>query len=237
LALFMKNDWQSTVLSQGFYDREPITVAKELLGKFLVRKMGNSFLVGKITETEAYLSSGDSAAHNFKGQTKRNASLYKSGGHAYVHSMRQYCLLDAVTEDSGKPGSVLIRSIEPIEGLAGLINGPGKVCRELNITRTLDGIDMTNPDNELFISQGKDGGTYDITASSRVGISTAKDMPLRFQIPMKNSKKSSGISSKHLTELERNTLITSTGASTRLAGSKLSDKEVEQVANIVFVQK
>ncbi len=175
-------NWKTSILPQKFYDREPIIVAKELLGKFLVRKIDGKYLVGMISETEAYLSSEDSAAHNFKGLTKRNASLYKEGGHAYIHSMRQWCLLDAVTEGTDKPGSVLIRAVEPVEGIEGLINGPGKVCRELSITRTLDGIDMTNSDSELFIAKGDKDIPHKVMTSSRVGISTAKDMPLRFYV-------------------------------------------------------
>lgn len=186
--------WESSIVSQSFYDRDPVIVAQDLLGKFLVRKMNDQFIVGRITETEAYLSSGDSAAHNFKGKTKRNESLYKNGGHAYVHSMRQYCLIDAVTESSDKPGSVLIRSVEPVEGIDtmkknrneknedNLTNGPGKVCAAFNITRQLDGVDLTNFREGLFISSDENISQDKITTSSRIGISTAKDMPLRFYL-------------------------------------------------------
>src|SRR4051812_44626519 len=116
-------NWKDTIIPRDFYDRNPVDVAKDLLGKFLVRRINNKYSVGLITETEAYLPSGDSAAHNFKGKTKRNESLYKEAGHAYIHSMRQYCLLDVVTEGSDKPGSVLIRAIEPVEGINGETNG------------------------------------------------------------------------------------------------------------------
>ncbi|HWB33931.1 MAG TPA: DNA-3-methyladenine glycosylase [Candidatus Paceibacterota bacterium] len=171
----------TAVLPREFYDRDPAQVAKELLGKFLVRKISKGFLIGMITETEAYLPAGDSAAHSFKGRTKRNASLYTEGGHAYVHRMRQYHLLDVVTESPERPGSVLIRSIEPVEGIEGLINGPGKVCRELRITQGLDGVDMTRSESGLFITEGEPSSRK-ILVSTRVGISTAKDMPLRFRI-------------------------------------------------------
>ncbi|HVZ76202.1 MAG TPA: DNA-3-methyladenine glycosylase [Candidatus Paceibacterota bacterium] len=177
----MKPAPKVTPLPRKFYDREPAQVAKDLLGKFLVRKSSKGLLMGMITETEAYLPTGDSAAHSFKGRTARNTSLYTDGGHAYVHSMRQYCLLDIVTESPDKPGSVLIRSIKPISGIAGLINGPGKVCRELAITRSLDGVDITDPRGELLISKGEKISA-DITISTRIGISKAKNMPLRFQI-------------------------------------------------------
>lgn len=187
-------EWEPLIISQSFYDRDPIIVAQDLLGKFLIRKINGNFLVGKITETEAYLSSGDSAAHNFKGKTKRNESLYKNGGHAYVHSMRQYCLIDVVTESSDKPGSVLIRAVDPVEGIDmmkkhrneenddNLTNGPGKVCAAFNITRQLDGIDLTDFRGGLFISSSEDRLPEKITISSRIGISTAKDMPLRFYL-------------------------------------------------------
>ena len=182
------------ILPRAFFDRDPVVVAKELLGKYIVRNLDGKRLVGKITETEAYLPSGDSAAHNFKGKTKRNESLYKEAGHAYVHSMRQYCLIDVVTEGSDKPGSVLIRAFEPVEGLKEMIklrqeedveklsNGPGKVCIALGITRSLDGIDMTSSENDLFLTENPDLPLREIAASSRIGISTAKEMQLRFNL-------------------------------------------------------
>ena len=175
-------NWQHSIISRSFYDRNPIEVAKDLLGKFLVRKIGDTYLVGMITETEAYLAEGDSAAHSFKGQTKRNISLYKEAGHAYVHSMRQYCLLDVVTEGGGIPSSVLIRAIEPVEGINGETNGPGKVCRELSIDRSMDGVDITKPESGVFISKGAKEMSHEIMTTSRIGISSAQDMPLRFHI-------------------------------------------------------
>lgn len=190
-------NWQSLIIPRLFYDRNPIVVAQELLGTFLVRRINNTILVGMITETEAYLPTGDSAAHSFKGKTKRNASLYKEAGHTYVHSMRQYNLLDIVTEGTDKPGSVLIRAIEPIEGteemkhfrkskdIEGLTNGPGKVCIALAITRDLDGVDITSAESPIFIARAdkiKNESSRIIETSSRIGISAAKDMLLRFHI-------------------------------------------------------
>jgi DNA-3-methyladenine glycosylase len=77
-------------LARDFFDRDPREVAPVLLGKYLVRKTQGRLIVGKIVETEAYLPAGDSAAHSFKGRSARNESMYKEGGHAYVHGMRQY---------------------------------------------------------------------------------------------------------------------------------------------------
>ena len=187
-------NWPKSILPRSFYNRNPKVVARALLGKYLVRKIDGIFLVGKIVETEAYLSSGDSAAHNFKGKTNRNKSLYKDAGHAYVHSMRQYHLLDVVVEGEEIPGSVLIRGIEPVQGieemkkfrhkkeLENLTNGPGKVCDAFRITKELDGIDMTNLKSGLFISDGVTVSKGKIKVSSRIGISTAKESLLRFWI-------------------------------------------------------
>ena len=182
------------IIQLEFYDRNPVEVAKDLLGKFLVRKSGNEYLVGMIVETEAYLSQDDSAAHNFKGKTKRNESLYKESGHAYVHSMRQYNLIDIVTEGSEKPSSVLIRAVEPVLGMktmqklrnvedvVSLTNGPGKLCIAFDITRALDGAKVTSPESGLFITQNINSLSFEIQTSARIGISSAKDMPLRFSI-------------------------------------------------------
>ena len=187
-------DWHDTIIPEWYYDRNPIEVAKDLLGTFLVRKLRGQCIVGKIVETEAYLASGDPASHNFKGITKRNKSLYTTAGHAYVHSMRQYCLIDVVTEASHKPGSVLLRALEPVEGIKkmkefrkeekieNLTNGPGKLCLALGITLELDGIHLADSKSELFISYGEDTSPNLMTISTRIGISTAEDMPLRFYI-------------------------------------------------------
>jgi DNA-3-methyladenine glycosylase len=175
-------DWKEKILRRKFYDRNPVEVAQELLGKLLVRKIDDTYLVGMIAETEAYLPEGDAAAHAFKGKTKRNASLYKEAGHAYVHSMRQYCLLDVVTEGEDKPGSVLIRALEPVEGIKNPTDGPGKICRELHITKALDGIDVTDPKSDIFIAHGDTSISHVINTTSRIGISKAKDLHLRFHI-------------------------------------------------------
>ena len=183
------------ILNQEFYDKNPEIVAKALLGKYIVRKLGTVLLVGKIVETEAYLSLDDQAAHGFTGKSNRNKSLYKTAGHAYVHSMRQWFLLDIVTEKEDTPSSVLIRGIEPVEGietmkklrktenLNNLTNGPSKFCQAFNINKDLDGIDVTSPASLVFIS---DSPTHipdnEISVSHRIGISKSVDMPLRFWI-------------------------------------------------------
>lgn len=168
-------------LPRSYFDRSPAEVAPDLLGKLLVRRIEGEFLIGKITETEAYLSAGDAAAHGYKGMSARNASLYKEAGHAYVHGMRQYFLLDVVTEGQDIPSSVLIRAVEPVSGVARTTDGPGKIGIAFGITRSLDGADMTDPAGEIFIAEDPDHVRGEIVVSGRVGISAAKDMPLRFR--------------------------------------------------------
>lgn len=158
-------------LPRSFFNREPATVARELLGKLLVRRVGGKEMAGTIVETEAYLAVGDKAAHGHKGKSLRNQSLYKEAGHAYVHAMRQYVLLDVVTEAAGTPSSVLIRGALPVRG-------PGLVGRAFHINKALDGVDMTNKESGLFVAEGSD--TREVRVSPRIGISKSKELPLRF---------------------------------------------------------
>lgn len=194
--------WKSKIIPRTFYDRSPVEVTKELLGTFLVRKLNGQYLVGKIIETEAYLSEGDAAAHGFKGKSSRNKSLYGEPGHAYVHTLRQYSLLDIVTEKSSIPSSVLIRTIEPTESIEKmkqlrnypkgkhLADGPGKVCMALGITKTMDGIDMADKDSILFVCRKQEKVLPNqIITSGRIGISKAKELELRFRLVSKNKQK------------------------------------------------
>lgn len=182
------------ILERAFYDRDPAIVARELLGKILLSSYEDRLLTARIVETEAYLSAGDEAAHGFKGRSARNGSLYLEAGHAYVHSMRQYCLLDIVTEGLDVPSAVLIRAAEPLEGidvmirrrrvdtLTSIASGPAKLCQAFAITRTLDGIDVTSRRSVLNVLSAAKLKDEDIAVSGRIGISKSKDHPLRFWI-------------------------------------------------------
>lgn len=179
------------VLSQKFFNRSPLLVAPELLGKILLRKINNLKISGRITEVEAYLATGDESAHGYHGKTKRNASLFKNAGHAYVHRIHMQHCLDVVTEQEDTPGSLLIRALHPISGIEemkitrnkekvkDLTNGPGKICQALRIDMTLDGVDMTNPNSQLQILD--DGYiASNIQKDKRIGISKSKDLDYRF---------------------------------------------------------
>lgn len=180
-------------ISPNFFLRTPLEVAPDLLGKILVRKLDDEILSGRIVEVEAYLGSDDPASHAFKGKTLRNASLFQTGGHAYIYQTRHHFCLDIVTEVEHTPHSVLVRALEPLTGieqmklfrgkenLRDLTSGPGKLCQALQLTKAQDGISMTDPNSELVIV---DYGFHigEMIQTTRVGISKAKDNPWRWYV-------------------------------------------------------
>lgn len=183
-------------LPRSFFDAEPELVARRLLGKLLVRSFGRQRLAGRIVETEAYLGESDPAAHAASGRTPRNAVLYGPPGHAYVYGIYglHFCL-NVSCLGEGFPGCVLIRALEPLEGLdamrtnrgmtnksapSKLASGPGKLCQALQITRATDnGADLTDMRGNLGLYQD-DFACREIRVTPRIGISKAADLPLRF---------------------------------------------------------
>jgi len=189
---------KSTILPRSFYVHSPDAVARGLLGKLLVRRLNAVRLVGRIVEVEAYFGTGDPAAHTFSGKTLRNEVLFGPPGFAYVYFIygMHFCL-NISCEPDGKPGGVLLRALEPLEGLRTmarlrglesaqnrrlLTSGPGRLCQALGIDReTHNGIDVTSGHSGLHVED--DGFVPDeIAASPRVGIRKAADRPLRFTI-------------------------------------------------------
>lgn len=180
------------ILPRKFYERDTVLVARELLGKLLVRVLPNQVLSGKITEVEAYLPYTDPAAHSYKGITVRNRSLFGEAGRAYIHRMHGWHLLDITTEVIKVPGSVLIRGLVPVHGfsntsnestkeqLVKLMNGPGKVCETLHIDHSLDGVDITNTNCGLFVTDNKKTQSEYIVETPRIGLSKATEFNLRF---------------------------------------------------------
>jgi DNA-3-methyladenine glycosylase len=172
-------------------------VARELLGKVLVRDSGGLLLAGRIVEVEAYLGENDPASHSFAGKTARTAVLFGPPGYAYVYFIygNHYCL-NVSCEPEGKAGGVLFRALEPLLGieemaqarkvavqgprdLIRLTSGPGRLAEAFGITRTRDnGCDLTSPSSGLWI--GGDGfRTRNIQVTPRIGIRKAADRPLR----------------------------------------------------------
>ncbi len=180
------------VLQREFYNRDPVTVAKELLGKVLVRETPEGVTAGVIVETEAYLAQGDPANHAFRGMTDRNKSMFGPPGCAYVYRIHQVCCLNAVTEPEGVPSAVLIRALMPIEGIELMrerlgrfdlspATGPGKLCKAMAIDLSLDGWDLTLGER-LWVAEDEPVkfAESDIAVTARIGVTAAKELPLRF---------------------------------------------------------
>jgi DNA-3-methyladenine glycosylase len=157
-------------LTQHFYNRHVVTVAKELLGKTLVF----SQFKGVITETEAYRGSDDEASHAHRGPTSRSAIMFGPPGYSYIYLIYgMYYCLNVVTEDVGQPSAVLIRGLRLPDIL---LDGPGKICRHLGINKIHQGVNlMSHP--EFYIEEGINVA---YKATPRIGIKKATDKLWRF---------------------------------------------------------
>jgi len=186
-------------LDRAFFARSPRRVARDLLGKILVRD-GKPRLSARIVEVEAYLGENDPAAHAAAGNTARTSVLFGPPGYAYVYFIygNHYCL-NVSCESEGKAGSVLFRALEPLEGieemarargialqdprdLPRLTSGPGRLAQAFGITRSRDnGCDLTSLTSGLWI--GEDGfRAKQILITTRIGIRKAADQPLRYAL-------------------------------------------------------
>lgn len=162
------------ILARSFYHEDTLEVARGLLGCFLVRKIGRKVVRARIVETEAYVGEDDLACHASKGRTKRTEVMYGEAGHAYVYMIYgMYHCLNIVTEAKDFPAAVLIRAAE-IEGVSrNETDGPGKLCRFLDIDRSLNGWDITKGE-KLWIESGRQSGDETILSMKRVGIDYAE---------------------------------------------------------------
>lgn len=170
-----------SILKQDFYNRNTLEVAKDLLGCKLCRKIDGQILSGIIVETEAY-TQNDPACHAFRGKTPRSITLFKHPGLAYVYfTYGMHHCFNVVTENVETAGAVLIRALEPIAPLCDT-NGPAKLCREMQITRALNEIDLTSKNEELWIEEGKKISKNKVHTTTRIGIKQAVDYPWRFYV-------------------------------------------------------
>ncbi len=162
------------VLPRTFYQKNTLDVAKNILGCFLVRKVGKKITKARITEVEAYIGEDDLACHARAGRTKRTEIMYGQAGQAYVYLIYgMYHCLNIVTEKEGYPAAILIRAVE-IEGVSPKeTNGPGKLCRFLKIDRKLNGWDMTKGE-KLWVERGTKVSKKNIVATKRVGVEYAQ---------------------------------------------------------------
>jgi DNA-3-methyladenine glycosylase len=194
-------------LPRRFYTRPTLVVARELLGKYFIRRFGQTHLIGQIVEVEAYLGSTDPASHTYRGKTERNAVMFNEGGHLYVYFTygMHYCC-NVVTESEGIGNAVLIRAVEPVAGITvmerrrrtlrnsnprrgkgrrlaieDLCSGPGKVCQAFGIAGRENGTDLTK--DRIWLASGRPGPTaFNIGVSTRIGISLGKEHRRRFFI-------------------------------------------------------
>ena len=180
-------------LPRSFYLRPTLVIARELLGKYLCRRIGKTILIGNIVEVEAYLGANDAASHAYRGRTKRNEVMFFEGGHLYVYfTYGMHFCANVVTEEEGIGHAVLLRAVEPVEGvkamarrrggssgdLRNLTNGPAKLCQAFGIARSQNGVDLLG--DEIFLTEGETVRKSHIGISTRIGIRNAAEKKWRF---------------------------------------------------------
>jgi len=192
-------------LPRKFYTQPTLKVAKQMLGKYLVRKIGKKKFIGKIVETEAYIGPQDKASHAYDGKiTERNKAEYLIGGHIYIYLVYgMYWQLNISTGKEGKPECVLIRALEPVitknpksqipnhkqiqnlkSKIQNLTNGPGKLCRWMKLDKSFYGEDLVKS-KRIWLEDGEEIKPSQIIASKRIGIDYAEEWaekPWRFYI-------------------------------------------------------
>ena len=185
-------------LLREFFARDPVVLARDLLGRVLFYKTPEGLLAGRIVETEAYTGAADPASHAFRGPTARNAVMFGPAGHAYVYFTygMHYCL-NVKAEAPGTAGAVLLRALEPLAGVemmrargdhgpeSRLLSGPGKIGRAFGLSLDDNGRDFTR--GPLGLAAGTPVPTREVAISRRIGISRAVDLPYRFAVASSRS--------------------------------------------------
>ena len=184
------------MLPREFYNKDTVIVARNILGKRIIRKIKGTVMTGIIVETEAYRHTDDPASHAFANKTERNKAMFEEVGHAYVYFTygMHYCFNVVARHPKSKAGAVLIRAIEPEKGikriqknrgttnLKNLTNGPAKLTQALEITKDCYGTDLTK-DSKLYIEDGVN--PRKIYESPRIGIKKATDKLWNFKMNVK----------------------------------------------------
>ena len=178
-----------------FYNRQAVQVARDLLGRLLVRQARGGLTVGRIVEAEAYLACGDPACHSARGQTRKNLSMFGPPGRAYVYPIHARWCFNVVSEPKRVASAVLVRAVEPLEGvslmqrrrrvdkLTDLARGPARLCEAFQIDRRLDSWNLGRG-RRLWIAADHQPEVReaDIGCSPRIGVTSGHDLPLRFYL-------------------------------------------------------
>ena len=180
-------------LPRRFFVRDPVVLARDLLGRVLFYKTPEGLLAGRIVETEAYTGAADPASHAFRGRTARNAVMFGPAGHAYVYfTYGMHHCLNVMAGAQGTAGAVLLRALEPLAGVeimrargdhgpeSRLLSGPGKVGRAFGLSLVDNGRDFTR--GPLGLATGAPVPDREVAISRRIGISRAVDLPYRFAV-------------------------------------------------------
>lgn len=180
-------------IEKEFFEKSTLEIAKALIGKNLVRILDGEYLIGKIVEVEAYLDENDTASHARFGMTKRNTQMFMDPGNIYVYFIYgMYYCLNFVTEQKGKGSGILIRALEPIDGISimqqnrkkesiiDLTNGPGKLCNALSIGLNFNGKSLFDKESEIYLIDNNE--KYLIASSNRIGVKNDLKEHLRFFI-------------------------------------------------------
>ena len=190
---------KKNIIPKKFYERELHTVAKELLGKILVRKIGTASVSGRIVEVEAYDGANDEASHSFKGRTMRNDVMFRGGGLLYVYfTYGMHFCANVVVGKEGDGKALLIRALEPMDGIElmaknrfekkniterefiNLANGPAKLCKALSIYKNDNGKSLVS--DEIFIEEAEPVPDSEIIRTVRIGIKKSVDLQWRYYI-------------------------------------------------------
>lgn len=175
-------------IPRGFFARSTLTVARDLIGKLLIKSEAAGPVGGIIRETEAYIGEEDLACHAKAGRTARTAVMYGEPGHAYVYfNYGMHWLFNIVTEPAGQPAAVLIRAIEPVFGLERIrmrrsgraprewTNGPAKLCQALRIDRAQNGLDLCAAESLLYLARPAQEKVIRVTQTPRVGLNNVPE--------------------------------------------------------------
>lgn len=183
---------ESKFLPREFYGRDTANVARELLGKRLIRRTEHGILEGVIAETEAYYGLKDPASRAFNGRKNYNRIMWETPGRVFVYNVHRYWMFNVVAHEPGEIGAVLVRALEPtggveammrnrpVKSLRELTSGPGRLTIALRIDKSMHGTNVADPDSPIVIADSEIDP--DIGSSKRIGVTRDLDIELRFYI-------------------------------------------------------